>query len=348
MRSRAQAIKPSKKPSASAGGVQQAEVVAGPFEAQGVKFQPPSGWRLLRHSDGKGGTILPENGAIGENIARGVIADYYTGGGTNQSEAVTKLIADLKAKNPGLQEMSNQRKSMRFGGVSGESVFLQGDSPVEGQREYIWMAAAMRPQGLFHLLMISPKNEYDQYSKTFEDIVRSVEFGDYQAPQQTTQTPSATQPAAEVVSGVFHGQGYSFEPPQGWRAARHQDGAGVTILPSNGAVGQGIARGVIADYFAGGSNQQDGVTKLIADLEAKNAGLKEIAGQRRSMRFGGVTGESVFLQGQSPVQGQKEYVWMVAAQRPQGLFHVLMIAPESEYNDLSKTYEDVVRSIEFE
>jgi hypothetical protein len=66
------------------------------------------------------------------------------------------------------------------------------------------------------------------------------------------------------------------------------------------------------------------------------------------MKFGGVTGESVFLQGQSPVQGQKEYVWMVAAQRPQGLFHVLMIAPESEYNNLSSAYEDVVRSIEFQ
>jgi hypothetical protein len=39
---------------------------------------------------------------------------------------------------------------------------------------------------------------------------------------------------------------------------------------------------------------------------------------------------------------------MVAAQRPQGLFHVLMIAPESEYGELSKLYEGVVRSIELE
>ncbi|MEZ5394573.1 MAG: hypothetical protein R2724_17300 [Bryobacterales bacterium] len=107
-----------------------------------------------------------------------MIADYYTAGGTNQTDALNKLIADLKSKNAGLEEISGQRKSMRFGGVNGESVLLQGNSPVQGQKELIWMVAAMRPEGLFHLLMISPQNEYNQYSKTFEEVVRSVKFGD--------------------------------------------------------------------------------------------------------------------------------------------------------------------------
>ncbi|MEZ5366140.1 MAG: hypothetical protein R2748_28340 [Bryobacterales bacterium] len=62
--------------------------------------------------------------------------------------------------------------------MNGESVLLQGNSPVQGQKELIWMVAAMRPEGLFHLLMISPQNEYNQYSKTFEEVVRSVKFGD--------------------------------------------------------------------------------------------------------------------------------------------------------------------------
>ena len=361
MRSRAAGVKPTKKPGSAAAGHAEPEVVAGPFQADGVELHPPNGWRLLRHPDGKGGTVMPENGAVGQGIARGVISDYYTGGGTNQSDAVTKLIDDLKSKNPGLEAISGQRKSMRFGGVNGESVFLEGKSPVEGQKEYIWMVAAMRPQGLFHLLMISPQSEYNQYSKTFEEVVRSVKFDDkYKAPQQTTQTPPASAPGAsapgasapsqpEVVSGMFHGQGYSFEPPQGWRASRAQNGPGVTILPSNGVVGQSIARGVIADYFDGrGKNQWDSISALIADLRSKNPGLEEMPGYRKALTFGGASGESVFLEGKSAIEGQKEYIWMVAASRPKGLFYVLMIAPASEYNDLSPLYEDLVRSIELE
>ena len=214
-----------------------------------------------------------------------MIQDYYTEGGTDQKQAITKLIEDLKAKNAGLEVMRNQRKSMRFGGERGESVFMEGASPIEGQKEYIWMVAAMRPQGLFHLLMISPQNEYDEYAKTFEKVVRSVDFDDkYKAPQPQAEAPppppaSGAEPGApEVVSGVFNGQGYSFDPPQGWRASRHQNSAGATIVPENGVVGQGIARGVIVDYFnAGRMSQADAVTKLIDDIRSKNPGVEPMS-----------------------------------------------------------------------
>ena len=244
---------------------------------------------------------------------------------------------------------------MRFGGERGESVFFEGNSPINGQKEYVWMVAAMRPQGLFHLLMISPQNEYDNYSKTFEGIVRSVDFNDkYRAPQAQTQAPpkapTGGQPTApQVVSGVYSGDGYSFAPPQGWKLSRHQSSAGVTVLPENGVVGQGIARGVIAGYFDGGaSNQWDSLSKLIQDLIKKNPGFKEMDGYRRAMSFGGANGESVFLEGPSPIQGQKEYIWIAAAKTPRGLFNLLMIAPESEYGNLSATFEEVVRSVELD
>jgi predicted Zn-dependent protease len=194
--------------------------------------------------------------------------------------------------------------------------------------------------------------EIRDYSSSTQYVTNTKEFPPMRSraagikPTKQPGSASGGQQQPEVVSGPISGQGYSFQPPKGWSASQH--GAGVTVVPSNGVVGQGIARGVIADYFSGGSDQKDAVSKLVADLEAKNPGLKAISGQRRAMRFGGVQGESVLLQGTSPVQGQKENVWLVAAQRPQGLFHLLMIAPESEYKQLSKAYEDVVRSVKFE
>ena len=153
--------------------------------------------------------------------------------------------------------------------------------------------------------------------------------------------------APEVVQGAFQGQGFRFEPPKGWRASRH--GSGATIVPDNGLAGNGIARGMVADYFTQEArNQKDAVDKFLADLKAKNNGFAEVQGQRRSMRFGGVAGESVFIEGPSPIQGKREYLWIVAAQRPQGLFHLIMIAPTDEYNNMSKTFEGAVRSIRFE
>ncbi len=357
MRSRASEIKPTRQPGqGAAGGQPQAQVVAGPLQSEGVQFQPPNGWRFLHHPDGKGASVLPENGAVGQGVARGVIQDYYTEGGTNQGDAVTKLIDELKAKNPGLDVIRGQRRSMRIGGVRGESVFFEGNSPIEGQKEYIWMVAAMRPQGLFHLLMISPQDEYNDHAKTFENVVRSIDFDDkYQAPHTQTEAPPAEPTgggdtnAPEIVSGVFAGQGYSFDPPQGWRAGRHQGTYGVTVVPENGVVGQGIARGIIVEHFdAGRMRQDEAVTRLIEDIQSKNSGVEVMPGYRRAMGFGGVNGESVFLEGPSPIRGQKEYIWLVAAETRQGLFYMLMIAPEREYGDLSPLFEDVVRSIQLQ
>ncbi|MEZ5366139.1 MAG: hypothetical protein R2748_28335 [Bryobacterales bacterium] len=56
---RAAAIHPSKQPGTASNGQTQAEVVAGPFEATGVQFQPPTGWKLLRHPDGKAARSCP-------------------------------------------------------------------------------------------------------------------------------------------------------------------------------------------------------------------------------------------------------------------------------------------------
>ena len=156
--------------------------------------------------------------------------------------------------------------------------------------------------------------------------------------------------AGQPGDGAYAGNGYQLEYPKGWR--EYPGNGTVTIAPDNGLV-QGsngataIARGVMAGWFDSDDGQSAATTALIQEFEGSNDGLQAIRGQRRSMKIGGRQGESVFLQGKSPIQGQTEYVWMVTSAESNRLFYLLLIAPESDYNNLRGTFEEIVRSIDF-
>ncbi len=65
---------------------------------------------------------------------------------------------------------------MRIGGAQGESVFMEGISPLRGQYEYIWLLTSQQGDRMFFIALISPEQEYDQLRGEFEDIVRSIRF----------------------------------------------------------------------------------------------------------------------------------------------------------------------------
>ena len=150
----------------------------------------------------------------------------------------------------------------------------------------------------------------------------------------------------------FRGRDYELAYPDSWRVFAAKDGSSVTIAPANGVVrqgsGTGIARGILAGYFDSRADSLGKATDaLIADLRASNPRLQPLRGQRRSLSVGGQPAEGVLLDGPSALPNQQELVWLIASQRPQGLFYVLMIAPQSEYDALRGQYEQVVSSVRF-
>ena len=151
-----------------------------------------------------------------------------------------------------------------------------------------------------------------------------------------------------LVNGIYSGDGFAFKPPSGWQARAAQQGSGMTALPANGVIGNGIARGVLADYApAERSNLRASTDKLIQSLAQQNQGLAALDGMRQSISLDGVAAESVFLEGPSPIQGQREYVWLVTALQPKGLFYMAMISPVNEYQELRGQFEEAVRSLTF-
>ena len=53
------------------------------------------------------------------------------------------------------------------------------------------------------------------------------------------------------------------------------------------------------------------------------------------------------MAGQSPVDNQSELVWVVTTLRPNSLFYIAFVAPESEYNGLRTRYEEMLRTVAF-
>ena len=143
--------------------------------------------------------------------------------------------------------------------------------------------------------------------------------------------------------------------PSDWQVYGDSQSA-VTIAPRNG-VGQdangqsAVAVGVIIDRFEPEGNSLDQATHdLIASLRQSNPDLREV-GNDEAIRVNGVSGRSADLIGASPMRDdsgrpQRERDWLVAIQRQDGtLLYAVFIAPQSQFDQLRPTYEQMLRTL---
>jgi len=194
------------------------------------------------------------------------------------------------------------------------------------------------------------------------------QFNSMKARAERVKIPEKPKPAAEAApSGTgastggsapggdqrFGGAGFEVVHPSSWKAHSANQGTMVTLVPENGLVqksnGQSaLARGMIAGYFESSAKGLSRRTdELITSLQKSNAGLRPTANQRTNTNLRGQLAQSVLLEGNSPVGNQREIVWLVATERPQGLFYVVFISPEQEYGAQRTTFESILRSVTF-
>ena len=88
--------------------------------------------------------------------------------------------------------------------------------------------------------------------------------------------------------------------------------------------------------------------EIIEDLRASNAALEPLRGQRRTVQIADQQGESVLLEGTSPIEQQRELIWLVTTKRDKEFFYAIFVSPENEFNQLKPGYEEVLKSIAFQ
>ena len=113
-----------------------------------------------------------------------------------------------------------------------------------------------------------------------------------------------------------------------------------------------MAVGVIIDRFEPeqGGNFDQSTHDLIASLRQSNPDLRQI-GNDEAIRVNGVPGRSTDLIGTSPVKdsngrAQRERDWLVSIQRQDGtVLYLVFIAPQSQFDQLRPTYEQMLRTV---
>ncbi len=174
-------------------------------------------------------------------------------------------------------------------------------------------------------------------------------------------TPMRNVPNSDVLpSGNFRTLNLNFmqmKYPDNWQVIGDQQQQSVTIAPPAGVSGNNIAYGVIingAPQPNGQSLDLDQMTSgIIHSLQQQNPGLKQI-GQPQPITVNGLRGRSVDLSSTSPLQGpngqqQGERDWLVTLPRSDGtVLFLVFIAPQSDFDNLRPTYEDMLRSVRVE
>lgn len=150
----------------------------------------------------------------------------------------------------------------------------------------------------------------------------------------------------------FRGAGFRVSYPSNWQPFGKENDASVTIAPKDGLVqasgGVQIGLGMIAGYFSPDStNLSTATDQLVQDLSSKNPGLRPLRGQRHSIAVDGNNGETLVLSGDSPFAKEREMDLLVTTLRPQGLFYLVLIAPESDYTSLRPVFLQIQNSVRF-
>jgi len=194
-------------------------------------------------------------------------------------------------------------------------------------------------------------------SREFETIKRYVKSLPPPPPKPAGLTADADAggpaiPSSEYAS--FSNSEVTLAYPDNWKPRAQYGGA--SFSPERGVINdtQGnaaVAYGVIVSVFAPRNISSSAPTleqankELIASLEQSNPKLSVMRAPE-STTLGEQAALSTYLQGDSPVGGAGAE-WLVTTLRPNGLFYVICIALQKDYETYSSAFRAVVHSVRF-
>ncbi|MBL8151937.1 MAG: M48 family metalloprotease [Blastocatellia bacterium] len=139
----------------------------------------PDNWREL--SNNSEITYAPE-GAYGEAggkfiFTHGVMVGVSKANSNNLRDALDGFINAVSQSNPNLRQQGAYKKG-NLSGRDALGALFTNVSDVTGKTESVGIYTAFINRGdLFYVITVTPQLESRQYQRTFQDILRSVEFG---------------------------------------------------------------------------------------------------------------------------------------------------------------------------
>ncbi|HYZ85433.1 MAG TPA: M48 family metallopeptidase [Bryobacteraceae bacterium] len=202
-----------------------------------------------------------------------------------------------------------------------------------------------------------PQGNYQASSGRFEQVKQAVarlpESGQQTrarlAPQQQPQAPSM---GTSSDFQTFNGGRFSISYPSVWQSYAANDQSSVALAPRQGIVpassgGLQVGYGALISYYQPqrSTNLRQATAELLSMVQQSNPSMR-VAGNARRVNVGGQPALITPLRSVSPYGGaESDYLLTVA--RPEGLFYMVFVAPERDFNSLQGTFDQMVRSIQF-
>jgi beta-barrel assembly-enhancing protease len=173
-------------------------------------------------------------------------------------------------------------------------------------------------------------------------------------PPRPAQTAAGKAPQVRPSATLreYRGDTFTISHPDNWRASMNQASRAweLTITPAEGVVKSGsesaIGIGAIVSVApaASGDLRRD-TDALVKQLASSNSGMTV-----RNTKDYTVDGQPALyttLQSRSPFAQETELDYLITVKRPEGLFHVILIAPESGLGTLQPAFDSMARSLRF-
>jgi Zn-dependent protease with chaperone function len=168
-----------------------------------------------------------------------------------------------------------------------------------------------------------------------------------------TAPPAPTAPPSDRLR-LYQGRTFSLQYPENWRIFGEPGGATVTIAAVDGVVqGRGgqtlIGYGLQVNRYSPEGREVElnrDTQALIQQLKRSNTDAR-IGRDTRSIEVAREPALLTTLYSRSPYRGEQEVDALVTVARPDGLFYIVFIAPQSLFDQVQGTFEDVVRSVRF-
>jgi len=210
-----------------------------------------------------------------------------------------------------------------------------------------------------------PRRSYTTDTRQFariKDVVTNLPApgqlrGQYNDGQTAPQAPNA-RPSKQ--SKRYQGRAFTFDYPGNWQTFGDPQSAMVTIAPSDGIVRDrngkvSIGYGAIVSYYFPETDEvqlRRDTDKLRVDTDdlvrqMQQANPEMRAAEQRSLKVNGYSAFVTTLNASSPFQGETEIDQLVTVLRPEGLWYLVFIAPQSESRDIQPVFDQMLRSVRF-
>ncbi len=165
-------------------------------------------------------------------------------------------------------------------------------------------------------------------------------------------SPPSVRPSGRMRE--YKGSAFALSYPDNWQVFGDQQSNMVTIAPQEGLIKNGssvvIGYGLEVSYYFPEGNSLDldrDTQALVRQLMQQNSGMR-VAQASQAAQVGGQRGLVTSFTAQSPFQGETESDTLITVARPEGLFYLVFISPQSEADRIQGTLRDVLSSVRFQ